>query len=191
MSNDPNGSRKSPETRSTTANLLLSLVIFMMLATFVGVWLMDANTETVRYSDLLRLIELSRQANQADDGTVAKILVTEERVLKQYSTLRKLEFARYSLTGEIRRQDMAKAEMRVEYLTGKLTAMVLGVTSPTNSSSGTITSILSQPAFCSPYSMIKIAVMFAAEAMFTNSLPQRMEIISRLGSSSMAWMLSE
>ena len=66
-----------------------------------------------------------------------------------------------------------------------------GVTSPINSSKGTMMRILIQPTSCSPNRVSRMAAILAEEAMLTNSLPQIIEMISRRGSSSMAWMLSE
>jgi len=71
-------------------------------------------------------------------------------------------------------------------LIGKLTAIVLGVTSPISSNNGTITTILIQPTFCSENINNKMEVIFTAEAILTSSLPHNIEIIRRLGSSSIA-----
>ena len=79
----------------------------------------------------------------------------------------------------------------LEKPTGKVTAMVLGVTSPTSSSRGTMTTMLIQPASSAPNRVSRMAAMLAEEAMLTSSLPQRMEMISRRGSSRRAWMPSE
>ena len=70
---------------------------------------------------------------------------------------------------------------------GSLTAIVLGVTSPKRRSSGSITTMLSQPARASPKRAIRIPVMFATAAMFTSSFPQRIETMSLRGSSSSEW----
>ena len=75
--------------------------------------------------------------------------------------------------------------------TGKVTAMVLGVISPTSRSMGTMTRMLIQPASSAPKMFMRMAAMLADEAMLTNSLPQRMEMMSRRGSSRRAWMPSE
>jgi len=84
-----------------------------------------------------------------------------------------------------------RAVMRVENFMGKLTAMVLGVTSPIRSSIGTMIRILIQPTSWLPNISSRIAVIFTAEAIFTSSFPQSMEIINLRGSSSMACMCSE
>ena len=70
---------------------------------------------------------------------------------------------------------------------GSLTAMVLGVTSPNRSRSGSMTSTLSQPAQAGPKRAMRIPVMLATDAMFTSSLPHRIETMSLRGSSSREW----
>jgi len=87
----------------------------------------------------------------------------------------------------------ASGEATIEVLMriGLLADIVFGVTSPNNRSNGNMTMTLIHAACSGPYNTMRMPAMLTVAAILTSSLPQRIEMIRRRGSSNKACSVSD